>query len=321
MSAAWSRGALVACVGVLSLAGSASAGVREECLSSSSSAQDLRVEKKLIAARAQLLSCARDACPLVVKRDCVQWLAEVDASMPTLVITARDSAGADVVAARVLLDGAPYLERLEGKALSIDPGVHKIRVESVGAAPIEQEIVIVEGEKNRILALTLAPIQQARPEPPVRPEPTPPPPPPAIVAAEPPTTASSSSVAIDTHRQVPPPAPDRTKTWRLVAIGTVGVGVVAVGVGTWFGLAASSRWDRAQDACGDGCIPGSPAYALRSDADQAATFSTIGFIAGGVAIASGVAFYLRFRDRDPGPVMIAISRSAAQGFVGCAGSF
>jgi hypothetical protein len=61
------------------------------CAVASEEAQLRRIHGKLRGARDQLLICARDVCPTLVKHDCDHWLAEVDASMPTVVISALDA--------------------------------------------------------------------------------------------------------------------------------------------------------------------------------------------------------------------------------------
>lgn len=140
---------------VVLFARSAVADTRQECIAASSDAQDLRGVNKLIEARAKLLSCAREQCPAVIKRDCLEWLSGVDASMPTIVVAVRDAVGADVITARVLLDGAPFMDRIDGNARSLNPGVHKLRIEASTAAPLEQDLVIREGEKNRLVEVRL----------------------------------------------------------------------------------------------------------------------------------------------------------------------
>ena len=51
---------------------------------------------KLLAARAALLACSREICPDAVRGDCVDWLEDVNRSVPSVVVTARDC-GVDVV--------------------------------------------------------------------------------------------------------------------------------------------------------------------------------------------------------------------------------
>lgn len=125
---------------------------KQECLTAHEAAQHLRTEGKLRAARESLLICSAEACPSLVKLDCTQWLPEVERDLPTIIVRAKDYAGADVAAARVELDGALVAKSLDGKPIAVDPGTHTVKV--VGAVAIEQQVVIAAGEKNRIVEVT-----------------------------------------------------------------------------------------------------------------------------------------------------------------------
>lgn len=133
--------------------GAASADETERCISQHEQSQALRRAGKLREARATLLACAAQACPAQVRADCGAWIAEVDASLPSLVFAAKDATtGLDVVDARVLVDGEVAAERLDGKAIQVDPGVHTVRVVRVGSPPVERQVVTREGERNRLVS-------------------------------------------------------------------------------------------------------------------------------------------------------------------------
>src|SRR5690349_12130436 len=75
------------------------------CVSASEQGQQLRDHAKLVDARDKFVQCARDECPSVVRKDCVQWLSEVTNSLPSVVLSAKDDAGQDVLEVRVTVDG------------------------------------------------------------------------------------------------------------------------------------------------------------------------------------------------------------------------
>ncbi|HEY5954901.1 MAG TPA: hypothetical protein VIV60_00060, partial [Polyangiaceae bacterium] len=56
-----------------------------ECLSIHREAQALRKQYRLLESRGLLAECSHDACPAPVKRDCVRWVDEVDAQVPSVV--------------------------------------------------------------------------------------------------------------------------------------------------------------------------------------------------------------------------------------------
>jgi hypothetical protein len=217
---------LVLAVATLGLATPARADDRNDrkqaCATAAEDAQQLRMDAKLRAARDRLLVCSRPECPATVLRDCSQWMNEVAALMPTVVLGARDSQGRDVLSAQVSVDGVAVASGLDGKAIEVDPGTHTFRFVS-GAATAEQAVLIREGEKGRSISVTLD-VQGATPAA----APTPPPPP----AAE--STQSRPAVS--------------PWTWVLA-----GVGIVGIGVGTYLELSVNADASSLQNSCGHGC--------------------------------------------------------------------
>jgi hypothetical protein len=133
----------------------------DACLAAYEKSQQLKQEGKLSASREQLVQCVQPTCPSLVKKDCSQWLAELDASTPTIIVNARDAEGKDVLNVKVLVDGVVLVDQLDGKPHPIDPGVHVFRYEREGSEPIEESIVIQEHEKNRVITAKIATPPQA----------------------------------------------------------------------------------------------------------------------------------------------------------------
>jgi hypothetical protein len=124
---------------------------REQCIAASEAAQKLASEHRLIQARQQFLVCAKDSCPAVIKKDCIEQLEALGKKIPSIVVRAKGPAGDDLTAVRVSLDGAIVAERLDGSPVEVDPGPHTIRLETAGQPPIEQRLVVAEGEQNRVV--------------------------------------------------------------------------------------------------------------------------------------------------------------------------
>src|SRR5262245_49024443 len=103
------------------------------CVTAAETAQQQRSANKLRQARASLHICARDVCPAVVRSDCTQWLAEVEASVPTIVLRAQDPRGADLTDVKVQLDGAPIADKIDGLPIEVDPGQHVLSWEHTGS--------------------------------------------------------------------------------------------------------------------------------------------------------------------------------------------
>lgn len=128
---------------------------KKACLGSYESSQELRRQGSLRGAREQFAICARPVCPKTLAADCTKWLEEVQSTMPTVVIEGRDASGGETIAIRVLLDGKPIAERLDGRAIEVDPGQHTFRFE-YGGEHREERLVIREGERNRKLLASFA---------------------------------------------------------------------------------------------------------------------------------------------------------------------
>jgi hypothetical protein len=120
-----------------------------DCLAAADRFADLRPQHKLREARDKLLICSAATCPGDVRQECGRRLDEINALMPTIVFETKDGAGNDIAAVRVTMDGQLLATRLEGVALSIDPGEHSFTFEVAGHAPVAKSIVIREGEKDR----------------------------------------------------------------------------------------------------------------------------------------------------------------------------
>lgn len=129
---------------------------RAMCADNYKNAQVQRKSGALRKARESLLVCVSDKCPSILQPDCTRWLTEVEAALPTVAIAAKGADGRDITAVHVSVDGQPFTDSLDGKSLPIDPGAHVFVFEHAGEAPIEQTIMVREGEKSRVVAVSWA---------------------------------------------------------------------------------------------------------------------------------------------------------------------
>jgi hypothetical protein len=219
----------------------------DACVSAATSGQQLQREGRLRDARARFLGCVKQECPAEVKAVCDGLLSAVETSLPTVIFGARDEAGNDLIAVRVAVDGTQAAESLDGKAIPLDPGPHALRFEQAGSAPIEQNVVVREAEKNRLVAVTFPSL---RPKPKVERE--------TVhrdrlllsyvfagvgVSA----LAAFTSLAIYGQNQYdhcsahpcPRSTVDALSLDRDLTFGALGVGVVSLGVATWLYVSGS----------------------------------------------------------------------------------
>lgn len=194
---------------------------------------------------------------------CKEHLAAIEPKLARLTINVAP--GAAVPGFEVKLDdtvvGGPSL----GIALPVDPGSHQISARAPGKRPWQASLTIRTGPSQE--AVTIQPLADA-PE-----------------AAEP------------VNNPAPPPPPraeggSSGNTQRVIAYALGGAGIIAVGVGTAFGLTAISKNNESNDkGCfGNQCT--APSASLRNDARSAGTISTVAFALGGAALAGGVTLLL-----------------------------
>lgn len=126
------------------------------CVETYRSAQVQRRNGALKRARESLLVCVSDRCPSLMQPDCTRWLTEVEAALPSISFAAKGVDGKDLTSVRVTMDGQILADSLDGKSVSVDPGPHVVRFEHGGQAPIEQTIVVREGEKARVVDVSWA---------------------------------------------------------------------------------------------------------------------------------------------------------------------
>jgi hypothetical protein len=127
---------------------------KEACFRAVDDGQKLRANRKLIAARDAFIQCARSVCPALVRKDCAQWLSEVQVTLPSIVFGARDAQGKDLFDVHVSVDGNLLTDKLDGTSVAVDPGQHVFRFEWEGHGAVEQPALIREGEKSRLLTVS-----------------------------------------------------------------------------------------------------------------------------------------------------------------------
>ena len=251
---------------VFFFAASAAADEKLVCSDAYSQAQTLRDEHKLLSARQQLRVCARSECPAFMIKECADWLLQVEGSIPTVVIDAKDGAGNDLSAVKVTMDGRVLAERLTGASIAIDPGEHAFVFEAAGQPPVSRTLLLREGERERHLQVVIGP---AAPEPP----------PPPVRAPTPAAPADADS------------KPRSGSSQRTMGLIAGGVGVAGLALGGALGLLASSRY---HDAKNTNCPTGACNAQGKADTDGARSTANVGtafFVVGAVGLVGGAVLW------------------------------
>ena len=247
---------LVASLLVLLYVAPAGAETKAQCIDAHERAQSLRRAGQMRAARASLLVCLRAACPAVLQKECGPWLEQLTAAEPSIVLSVRDEAGAEVSLARVSIDGELVGDALGGRAVDVDPGEHKLRVDLPGRlTPVERTLTFREGEQRRPVRIDFAGTPIAR-------------------AADPPASASGRRVG----------------AWMLGSAG-----VAALGVGVVLAVVQNSAASDAHSVCAP-CGQGSSAAATATSDVSAAkserVWEGVSFAVSGVALAAATYLFV-----------------------------
>jgi hypothetical protein len=223
---------------------SARADQVDACVDAAEQAQRLRRDGKLRGARERLMTCSQAQCVSAVRADCTKWRADLEAMMPSVVIRAVDGEGADLADVRVYVDDELIAARLDGNDLPVDPGEHEFRFVRERSAPVQQRVLVRQGEQRRILSV-------------VFPEPVHPPAPPLV---------ARSGAQGDFHIEA---------AWPITVLG-VGLGALAVASTLWI----SGAIDHASMA--SSCAP--THTCLPSEVDSAHRTLVIGDVVGGAGL-------------------------------------
>ncbi len=254
-----------------------------ECASSYEQAQILRREGRLCEARSAMVICSSSKCPGIVRKDCALWLSQIEGDIPTVVVVARGVEGTDLTDVRVSIDGRPVQTVARGQAFAVNPGEHVFRFERGESKPVQQTVVIHQGEKNRLIPVTM--LEQSR-----------------TVLQEPEAKQAPSATPDDEARASAPsaPAPERkvSESSSKGAAFIVGAGsVLALGTSMYLGLTGRSDLEHLRTSCAPLCTDSDIASVKTK---LIASDVTLGVGLVSLAIASYL-FFIDSGDKPKGP--------------------
>jgi len=229
------------------------------CVQAHASGQREAKAGRLKAASELFAACvSEDGCPDAIRAECAEYRKNTQRDLPTLIFAAIDAQGGDLIEVRVSADGQLLTQKLDGRPIAIDPGQHHFKFELASGEVLESDVLVREGEKNRIVSMRTKPAPQTQPA----------------------TPASNEGAATEQHR-LPP------GFW--VASGVSAAALVSFGA---FALAGSSKQSTLNE-CAPNCPP-----SQHSDYDAMKRDYLIADISLGVAVASaGAATWLFFSSK------------------------
>jgi hypothetical protein len=164
---------------------------------------------------------------------------------------------ARVAGLEVLRDGVLVAETLWGNQAAVDPGKHHIVARASGYSPWETDIEVAGEAKSSNVAV--------------------------------PALAVDAAAAASSGQKV---GPSPGASQRLAAIAVGSVGIVALGVGGFFGISAQSSYSDSKDLCSDTNICTQHGADLRSTAKSRALVSTIATGVGVAGLATAVVLWV-----------------------------
>jgi hypothetical protein len=183
-------------------------------------------------------------------------------------------------------NGVVVATDLAGTPTPVDPGEIALEASAPGHVSFSTKVTVAP--KGH--AVVTVPVLAAAPESA------------APAAAAPPTTTQDRDLPRSNaaYRAPPPPTPApvpspleaaRKQSPPVLPWVVGGVGVVGLGLGSFFGLRAVSKADEARRLCPDGLCNEAKGDTLAHDARTAATASNVSFALGATAVAAGVVLY------------------------------
>jgi hypothetical protein len=198
-----------------------------------------------------------------------QEFARVDAEVPKLKLVLADAPpGLTITLDERHLDASAL-----GTPLPVTAGEHKIGAEAPGKRSFATSVLTTSNGAVTVVAINLGEV------------------PPPASTAESAVLAVAGPLAAPSSAERPPASPHPWSPQKSFALAAGGLGVLAIGIGTYFGLRSFSRWSSAKEQCGVGCGPGDPATVAKGEAQDAATLADIGFGSAGVLLAAATVLW------------------------------
>lgn len=230
----------------------------EVCLTAHEEAHVHRDEGDMLATRAALRQCSASTCPALVQRDCIEWLAEVERSIPTVVVEVTLD-GAAGEPSEFWLDGVAMPVPTE--AIELNPGTHVFRATAIidGKTWTREQSVLVQPSIRR---------QQVQLD----------------IAPDAPPTANDAVAA---------PTGDGGRRLRVAGFSLLGTGVAA-GVST-LGLGVSAIVDHGKME--DECAPFCDADEARGVQSRFVAADVLGAVSGALLVTSVVLLAIGYKQK------------------------
>ncbi len=196
-----------------------------DCAGAYESAQTERRDGHLKAAREHAKTCSQERCNPAIVAECIELYETIGKEIPSIVLAARQAGGGYLAEVSVEMDGEPIVERLDGKPVELDPGMHQLRFSVPGREPIELSHVALVGDRNRVVEVVFG-------------------------EAEAPPTSAPSDPGLP-----PPAATPEDRGIPLASYILAGASVVSFGAFAYLRITGIQDHDELESSCSPGCDP------------------------------------------------------------------
>jgi hypothetical protein len=216
-------------------------------------------------------------------------IAQLEPRLSTLTVVVPDDEHPDGM--QVTVDGVDLGQPAWGAPIPMDPGKHVVRVTATGRRPWVTDVSLGEADRKVVTVAGLEP-------------------------STPGSAPSSPQPQPATHVQVEPSGGSAT-----VGYVVGGAGVVALGVGGYFGLRAFSSWSDRNDHCAAGCDE--TAVTKAEDTNRFANYANVAVPLGllGVGVGAYLVWFADGEEQRPTTLQVqpAVGRDGAS--LGVGGAF
>lgn len=140
-------------------------GPAHACIEAHAAGQLERDAGHLLSAKEHFLACTAEACPAMIRRECVALGESVAAMTPSVVLIAQDADGRAIEGTSAKIDGQRAIP-LDGRPLELDPGPHRFELTLLDGRSQTLTATLSSGEKYRRVAASFMSLSKALEPPP-----------------------------------------------------------------------------------------------------------------------------------------------------------
>src|SRR5581483_5570233 len=135
----------------------AGSGEITACVTNYKSGLDQERSGHLLEARELFIRCSKSACGSPLREECTTRFTQLSVDIPSIVPVVTNAAGKPVTDVEVELDGQRLTSSLDGHSFVLNPGAHDFSFSKDGHVFATQSLMIVQGQRNRLVAASLSP--------------------------------------------------------------------------------------------------------------------------------------------------------------------